>query len=120
MTMVLNQSGFQQLIDENREWLGKQPRTLERDHIDMILRLVREIPPDWINDLHEEFPPSENHPPLTPRPTVIDIVHQFHDTYERLAPSFGYETREETREFDPESPNGKLMIAVVKEMFFAR
>lgn len=36
----------------------------------------------------------------------------FHDTYERLAPSFGYETRKETRRFDPSSPNGRLMIAV--------
>lgn len=27
----------------------------------------------------------------------------FHDTYERLAPIFGYETREDTKEFDPDS-----------------
>ncbi len=40
------------------------------------------------------------------------IARLFHDTYERLAPSFGYETREDTKEFDPESPNGKLMAAV--------
>ena len=38
----------------------------------------------------------------------------FHDTYERLAPSFGYETREDTKLFDPESKNGKLMMAVCK------
>jgi len=36
----------------------------------------------------------------------------FHDTYEALAPAYGYETRKETRDFDPKSPNGKLMIAV--------
>ena len=36
----------------------------------------------------------------------------FHDTYEKLAPKYGYETRKETKEFDPESPNGKLMIVV--------
>jgi hypothetical protein len=41
---------------------------------------------------------------------------RFHETYERLAPSFGYETRKETRVFDPESPNGKLMIAVCGEV----
>jgi len=40
------------------------------------------------------------------------LARQFHETYERLAPSFGYVTREETREFNPTSPNGKLMIAV--------
>ena len=40
----------------------------------------------------------------------------FHDTYERLAPQFGYETRNETRKFDPSTPNGKLMIAVCSEV----
>lgn len=40
------------------------------------------------------------------------LAERFHETYERLAPDFGYETRPETRKFDPESPNGKLMIAV--------
>ena len=43
------------------------------------------------------------------------LARLFHDTYERLAPKFGYETREETKQFDPESPNGKLMIAVCGE-----
>ena len=36
----------------------------------------------------------------------------FHDTYETLAPGYGYETRPETREFDPTSSNGRLMMAV--------
>lgn len=40
------------------------------------------------------------------------LARQFHEAYERLAPSFGYETRSETRDFDPSTPNGKLMIAV--------
>lgn len=40
------------------------------------------------------------------------MARRFHDEYERLAPSFGYETRSDTRTFDPESPNGRLMIAV--------
>jgi len=44
--------------------------------------------------------------------TPLGLAVLFHDTYERLAPDFGYETRKETRAFDPESPNGKLMIAV--------
>jgi hypothetical protein len=44
------------------------------------------------------------------------LARQFHDTYERLAPTFGYETRPETRAFDPESPNGKLMIAVCRKL----
>lgn len=36
----------------------------------------------------------------------------FHETYERLAPEFGYETRPDTKAFDPQSKNGKLMVAV--------
>lgn len=40
------------------------------------------------------------------------LARYFHDTYERLAPHFGYETREETRAFDPTTPNGRLMISV--------
>lgn len=35
----------------------------------------------------------------------------FHDTYESLAPVYGYETKEDTKNFDPESKNGRLMIA---------
>lgn len=46
----------------------------------------------------------------------IAKAREFHDTYERLAPSFGYETRPDTKAFDPESPNGQLMIAVMKAM----
>lgn len=45
-----------------------------------------------------------------------ELAILFHDTYERLAPDFGYETREETREFDEETPNGRLMIAVCGEI----
>ncbi len=48
--------------------------------------------------------------------TPLQLAGVFHDTYERLAPQFGYETRPETREFRPASPNGQLMIAVCKEI----
>lgn len=44
------------------------------------------------------------------------LARKFHDTYETLAPQFGYETRLETREFDPTSPNGRLMIAVCQTL----
>ena len=40
----------------------------------------------------------------------------FHEAYERLAPHHGYETRIDTRNFDPTSPNGRLMIAVCAEI----
>lgn len=50
------------------------------------------------------------------RSAALTLALCFHEAYERLAPSFGYETRTETREFDPESKNGKLMVAVCAEL----
>jgi hypothetical protein len=46
----------------------------------------------------------------------IELAILFHNTYERLAPSFGYETRVDTKLFETTTPNGKLMIAVCKEI----
>lgn len=43
---------------------------------------------------------------------AVNLAMKFHRYYEELAPDFGYETREDTREFDPQSKNGKLMVAV--------
>lgn len=40
----------------------------------------------------------------------------FHDKYEAMAPKFGYETRPDTKKFDPKTANGKLMVAVAKEV----
>ena len=40
------------------------------------------------------------------------LARVFHDTYEKCAPLCGYETRPETRVFDPSNPNGKLMVEV--------
>lgn len=34
----LNRKSYARLIQEDIEWLMKQPRTLERDHIKMILK----------------------------------------------------------------------------------
>ena len=47
---------------------------------------------------------------------IVAMAERFHATYERLAPQFGYTTRLGTRVFDPESDNGRLMIATVKEV----
>lgn len=44
------------------------------------------------------------------------LARDFHDIYEEKAPEFGYEIREETREFDPTTPKTQLMIAVCREI----
>jgi len=47
------------------------------------------------------------------------LARLFHETYERLAPDFGYKTKKETQDFNPNSPNGKLMIAVCQRVLIA-
>lgn len=47
---------------------------------------------------------------------ALTLALRFHEAYERLAPTCGYETRVDTRSFDPTSPNGRLMIAVCAEI----
>lgn len=49
---------------------------------------------------------------------AVDLARKFHDNYERLAPQFGYETRLDTKQFDPLSPNGMLMTAVVAQVMY--
>ena len=50
------------------------------------------------------------------RISPIKLAVLFHDTYERLAPKFGYETKDATKVFNASSNNGKLMIEVCREM----
>ena len=45
-------------------------------------------------------------------PEAYKWAREFHNLYEHTAPLFGYETKQETREFNPESPNGRLMAYV--------
>jgi uncharacterized Zn finger protein (UPF0148 family) len=47
---------------------------------------------------------------------ALKLAVLFHETYERLAPSFGYETRDDTKKFDETSKNGMLMVAVCGEI----
>jgi chromosome segregation ATPase len=42
----------------------------------------------------------------------IELAKKFHETYEKLAPQFGYSTRDDTKSFDENSSNGRLMIEV--------
>lgn len=57
---------------------------------------------------------------INPTPDALaegeTLARKFHEIYERLAPSFGYETRDETKAFSPDSANGRLMIAVCGEI----
>jgi len=48
--------------------------------------------------------------------TVKEYTKIFHNTYEELAPKFGYITREETKEFNTTTSNGLLMISVVEKV----
>jgi hypothetical protein len=53
------------------------------------------------------------------QPVVPDaeaLARMFHESYERLADVAGYETRLETRSFNLESPNGRLMVLVCAEI----
>lgn len=54
--------------------------------------------------------------------TAEELARLFHDTYERLAPRFGYETREASAKPWEEVPdqNKALMIAVCSELLFGR
>ena len=47
---------------------------------------------------------------------IAEITKNFHDTYEKLSKDYDYETRKETRVFDINSSNGKLMYATVNEV----
>ena len=60
--------------------------------------------------IHDRIQAEAGHPD----PLPLELAVLFHEAYERLAPEFGYETRVETREFDPETPNGGLMVAVCR------
>lgn len=57
--------------------------------------------------------------PLTQRSNEMDALELavlFHVIYERKSAEFNYVTRTETRVFDPESANGKLMVATCGEV----
>lgn len=51
--------------------------------------------------------------------SALELAKRFHECYERLAPQHGYATRASTREFNPESTNGRTMVAVCAELLAA-
>ena len=64
---------------------------------------------DWIGDMIDSLTPIQ-------LPSDEELAILFHNKYESLAPKFNYETKIETRKFNKDSDNGKLMIAVCKEV----
>ena len=70
----------------------------------------------------KQFTPADDPAPDEREGDAETLAIFLHTTCEHLAPQFGYETRKETREFDPRSPNGMLMIATAKailDQFFS-
>lgn len=49
---------------------------------------------------------------------IKKYTEMFHNTYEMLAPKYGYETRGDTKQFDFDSPNGKLMYATIEKIVY--
>lgn len=101
---LLIKDGVQSIDDEFLEWFVKNSsceRVEIRYTVDFNSKAVIIIP--------KEEPKQE---------TIeeVELAILFHNTYERLAPSFGYETRVDTKSLDITTPNGKLMIAVCKEI----
>lgn len=47
---------------------------------------------------------------------ALAVARAFHESYERLAPLNGYETRKDTRHFDPTTANGRTMLAVCADL----
>lgn len=47
---------------------------------------------------------------------AIKLAILFHELYEKYAPEYGYETREQSKVFQAHTPNGKLMIRVCREI----
>lgn len=43
---------------------------------------------------------------------ALKLAILFHETYGRLAPSFGYETRDDAKKFDETSKNDRLIVVV--------
>jgi hypothetical protein len=79
----------------------------------------RTTPADVIRTVLAAAPQPNSQGILNSSQPAEALARQFHEAYERLAPQFGYETRAETRQFDPQSPNGRLMVAVCAEIMGA-
>lgn len=97
-------------LKNSKEWYAKRCQKLQD-----VQKHMRDPERKWVCDIL-----ANNATDVTSSRTssALALAKQFHEAYERLAPSFGYETRPETREFDPDSVNGRLMVAVCQEVIY--
>jgi hypothetical protein len=47
----------------------------------------------------------------------VEAARRMHLAYEHFASDFGYETRADTKVWNPDSANGQLMTAVIRNVF---
>ena len=86
------------------------------NHMEIVLAEDWEnIDPMWHWMYRPLYTTPPQRQPLT-KDDALKLAKLFHTTYERLAPEFGYETRTDTKVFDPLSSNGRLMLAVCSEI----
>ena len=71
---------------------------------------------DYAYELEQQLQAYKDKEDKIKATTPLELAIMFHDTYEELAPKFNYETRKDTKEFDENSNNGKLMIAVCSKL----
>jgi len=96
-----------QAFDRDGNVLGEATGATKREVFDKLT--------EQFKDAHEIRVRSVE-PPTDPRAQIM--AQLFHETYERLAPQFGYETREASRKpwADVPEKNKRLMIAVCAEL----
>jgi|SRR5690606_9116531 len=85
------------------EWELEMLKFKKQDLVEMLRASLKK---------NKDYESSQLEPPVSGQ----QLAEQFHKLYEGLAPQFGYETKEETKTFNPESNNGKLMIAVSEQI----
>jgi hypothetical protein len=88
---------------ESIEWMNRDHKT----KAGILWRVISALSHDVPTATQQQAEPAND--PLT-------LAQLFHATYERLAPEYGYETRPDTKDFDPESKNGRLMVRVCAEI----
>ena len=89
---------------------NESPLWKDRDHrtrAGILWRVISALSHDVPTAVQQQAEPAND--PVT-------LARLFHATYERLAPEYGYETRPDTKDFDPESKNGRLMVRVCAEI----